>query len=116
MSSKSTVESHLSGKAPIVQAIYDRLLAELREFGPVQEAPQKTSINLDHTVSFAGVYARKTYINLRFRLRRNLEHPRIVKSEQLAARQFMLTVRLEDEADLDGEVLGWLKEAYNLAG
>ena len=111
-----TVGSHFDGKAPGVRAIYDCLLAELRAFGEVQEAPKKTSIHLDHANGFAGVYTLKDAINLRFRLDHRVDHPRIGKVEQLSARRFMHTVRLARVEDVDAQLLGWLKAAYDLAG
>ena len=111
-----TVGSHFDGKAPVVRAIYDCLLTELRAFGDVQEAAKKTSIHLDHANGFAGVYTRKDAINLRFRLDHRVDHPRINKVEQLSVRRFMHTVRLARVEDVDAQLLGWLKAAYDLAG
>jgi hypothetical protein len=116
MDSPFTVESHFEGKVPVVRAIYDCLLSELRSFGEVHEAPKKTSIHLDHANGFAGVYARRDGINLRFRLNHRLDHPRIAKIEQLSARRFMHTVRLTQVEDVDTQLLDWLKAAYDLAG
>jgi hypothetical protein len=111
----ATVDSHFDGKEPQVRAIYDRLVARLREFGTVSEAPKQTSIHLDNASGFAGVYTRKSYILLNFRTDYKIEHPRITKVEQHSARRFMHTVRLEWESDVDAELLSWLKDAYKIA-
>ena len=116
MANGFTVADHFEGKEPVVQAIYDRLLKSLRQFGEVYEAPKKTSIHLDRASGFAGVYPRQKYLNLNFRTRRKIEHPRIRKVEQLSAHRFMHTVRLESEDDVDEHLLAWLIEAYELAG
>jgi hypothetical protein len=114
--SEYTVDSHFEGKEPITQRLYEHLLARLREFGTVTEAPKKTSIHLDHRSGFAGVTTRKSAVHLNFRTDYRIEHPHITKMEQHSAHRFMHTVKLEKEADLDDELLKWLRDAYELAG
>lgn len=111
-----TVNQHFVNKEPVVRAMYDRLITALREFGDVHEAPKQTSIHLDRAAGFAGVYTRKNYINLHFRTAQKIAHPRIAKVEQLSARRFKHTIKLESADDIDDQLLAWLKEAYDLAG
>lgn len=111
-----SVKPHFDGKEPQVRAVYDRLLAALRAVGPVKESPKSTSIHLDNAYGFAGVNTRKNYLLLNFRTDYRIENPRVTKVEQHSARRFMHTVRLEKEADIDVELLKWLKDAYQLAG
>ncbi len=115
MSDVYTVADHLQGKTPIVTAIYDRLLHALRQFGEVTESPKKTSIHLDHRTGFAGVYTQKNAINLNFRTSSRIDNPRISKVEQFSAKRYMHTIKLRDPDDIDAELLGWLKSAYDLA-
>jgi hypothetical protein len=115
MMSNYSVSQHFEGKEANVRAIYDCLLAKLREFGEVQESPKKTSIHLDNSSGFAGVYTLKSAINLHFRTSQQIEHERIAKVEQLSARRFKHTVKLERVEDVDDTLLSWLKAAYELA-
>jgi hypothetical protein len=110
------VADHFEGKETVVKQIYDHLLEELRRFGPVHEAPKQTSIHLDNANGFAGVYTRKNYILLHFRTDHRIDDPRITKHEQHSARRFMHTVKLSQPADVDAQLLGWLADAYKLAG
>jgi uncharacterized protein DUF5655 len=111
-----SVEAHFAAKDPNVQAVYNRLLAELRKIGPVKESPKQTSIHLDNANGFAGVNTRKSYLLLNFRTDYKIDNPRITKLEQHSARRFMHTVRLAQESEVDAELLKWLKDAYLLAG
>jgi hypothetical protein len=63
---------HLRGKDPVVANIYERLITEVRKFGPVGIEPKKTSIHLVSRFGFAGVYTRKEYIDLEVHLNRKL--------------------------------------------
>jgi uncharacterized protein DUF5655 len=110
-----SVDEHFSGKARQLKATYDRLLAGLRAFGPVREVPKQTSIHLEKNSGFAGVHPRKNAFNLEFRTDTKIESPRIIRQQQLSARRFEHTVKLEKETDVDNELLGWLKDAYELS-
>lgn len=111
-----TVDEHFEGKDDVVRQIYDQLLAALRQFGTVQATPRKSSIHLVNVSGFAGIYPRKNFILLQFRTARKIDSARIEKTEQLAARRFKHTARLSQPAEVDEELLDWLKSAYELAG
>ncbi len=115
MSDVLTVEEHFLNKEPHVRPLYEWLLISVRELGDVQEAPKKTSIHLDHHKSFAGVYTRQSYINVRFRLDHPIQDSRILKVEKLSKRRYLMTVKLEDLDEIDDQLMGWLKEAYELS-
>src|SRR6267142_2133729 len=109
-----TVRSHFEGKDAAVQNIYDGLLKSTRKFGPVAEEPKKTSIHLMNQTAFAGVATRKSALVLTIKSDRKLSSPRIHKSEQTSARRFHHEMKLASPAEVDAELLRWLKDAYEL--
>jgi hypothetical protein len=111
-----TVKSHFEGKDAAVRQIYDRLLQATRKFGPVAEEPKKTSIHLTNKTAFAGVATRKTALVLTIKSDRRLPSPRIHKSEQTSAKRFHHEVKLTSPAEVDAEVVKWLRDAYSLSG
>ncbi len=115
MSEPVSVDSHFEGKAPQLKAAYDRLLTALRRLGPVREAAKQTSIHLEKNSGFAGVHPRKSHFNLEFRTDYAIDHPRIMRQQQLSSRRFEHTVKLERETDVDDELLKWLQDAYDLS-
>ena len=110
------VHQHFEGSAPAVRAVYDRILQVAKRFGPVQEEPKKTSIHLARKTAFAGIATRKTALILTLKSATDLESPRVSKHEQASAKRWHLEVRLDDPAQVDAEIEGWLKAAYDLAG
>jgi len=106
--------SHLEGKEPVVSQIYERLICELQKFGPIKIDPKKTSIHLSNRFGFAGVYTRRDYINLEVHLNYKLTGNRIGKAEQASANRFHHTIKLMSPDDIDGDLLSWLKQAYDL--
>jgi hypothetical protein len=111
-----SVKSHFEGKDPVVRQIYDALLKHSRKFGAVIEDPKKTSIHLVHKTAFAGVATRKSAIVLTLKSNQDLDSPRIHKSEQASARRFHHEVKLTSPADVDAELVGWLKAGYAISG
>jgi hypothetical protein len=110
------VKAQFEGKDPVVRRIYDELLKKVRRFGSIAEEPKKTSIHLVNATAFAGVATRKNSIVLTIKSDRQLASPRIHKTEQTSARRFHHEARLTSPRDVDTELLGWLKAAYELSG
>jgi Domain of unknown function (DUF5655) len=114
--SAHTVGQHFERCSPEVLAIYSRLLDTAKAFGPVREEPKKTSIHLARKTAFAGVATRKNALILTLKSATDLRSPRIAKREQASAHRWHLEVRLDDPAQVDGEIETWLKAAFELAG
>ncbi len=110
-----TIKYHFEGKDASVRQIYDRILRSARRFGSVGEEPKKTSIHLVNRSAFAGVATRKSAIILTIKSDRKLSSPRIHKSEQTSASRFHHEVKLASPADVDSELVKWLKDAYALS-
>jgi hypothetical protein len=110
-----TVDEHFAGKADELRRVYDQLVALSEQFGPVEQDPKKTSIHLNRKTAFAGVAVRKSHLVLTIKSDRPSNSPRVVKSEQTSAKGFHHEVKLTSLADLDAELRGWLKVAYDLS-
>src|SRR5438270_13047045 len=111
-----TVEAHFAGKEAATRKIYESLLKTSRKFGPVAEDPKKTSIHLVNKTAFAGVATRKSAMVLTIKSDREISSPRIHKSEQTSAQRFHHEVKLTSPAEVDSELVKWLKDAYELSG
>jgi uncharacterized protein DUF5655 len=113
--SSFSLNSHFENKDPVVRSTYDQLLKKVKQFGPVVEEPKKTSIHLVNVTAFAGVATRKNSINLTIKGDRKLPGSRIHKTEQVSARRFHHEVKLTSPADVDTELLTWLRDGYALS-
>jgi hypothetical protein len=111
----ASVDEHFIGKADGLRALYDRLVALAEGFGPVEQDPKKTSIHLNRGTAFAGVAVRKAHIVLTIKSDRPINSPRVFKSEQTSAKRFHHEIKLSAIEDLDAELQGWLKAAYDLS-
>ncbi len=111
----NSVDHLFEGKASELRVTYDHLIEQLRQFGDIKVAPKQTSIHLEKNSGFAGVHPRKNYFNLEFRIDYKIDDPRITRTQQLSARRFEHTVKLESESDVDEQLLKWLRDAYELS-
>ena len=110
-----SADEHFRDKPDEIRALYDRLVALTEKFGPVEEDPKKTSIHLNRKTAFAGVAVRKGHIILTIKSDRAIASPRIFKSEQTSAKRFHHEVKIAKLKDLDAELRGWLRAAYDLS-
>ena len=114
-----TVDSLLANRDDGVRAVYARLIEALRDVGPVVEDAKKTCVHLlpDAGASaFAGVHPRKSGILLNLRTAAPISSPRVRKTEQLSRHRFFNEVLVELPGEVDAELAGWMREAYELSG
>ena len=110
----ASIDDHFSGQKADLREIFDRILAELQNFGPIRAEAVKTSINLIRDRHIGGIRVGKTYLDLGFLLGREVHSTRIRHTERLGPNRMAFTVRLTAVEDVDPELVGWLREAYFL--
>ena len=101
---------------PAVQQLYRSLVAALRPIGPFQAEIKKTSVHLVRRSAFAGVQFRREYLILTIKSDKPIESRRVIRSEQVSRNRWHGEVKIASEADLDRELLAWIKTAYDLCG
>lgn len=111
-----SVDDHFTRQDPTTREVYNQLLAALRQFGPVDEEPKKTSIHLTRSSALAGVQVRKAHLVVTIKADQAIRSPRIHKSEQVSSNRFHHEVKLASPKEIDKELRSWLKAAYELSG
>jgi len=110
-----SIDSHFEGRSPVVRQIYAEILAVAGNFGPFEEDPKKTSIHLNRRSAFAGVATRKDCLILTVKAEEDIESPRVSKHEQASAHRWHLEIRLHTPGEVDSEVVGWLRNSYEMS-
>ena len=108
----ASVDEHLRGRGERAVELYRRFEEAVRSCGEVILAPAKTRIGFQARMIFAAVSIREDRLDGHVVLARRLEHPRFTRIESLSPRNHVHHFRFHDPADIDAEVLGWLREAY----
>jgi len=111
-----TVESHFEGRPPEVREAFDRLVAELRRLGPIRVEAVKTSINLAGRAHFGSVRPVRDGLNVGFVLPCRLDHPRVLRTEEVTPALFGHRVKVRDAEEIDEQLIAWLAEAYAFKG
>jgi hypothetical protein len=99
---------------PEVKVLYKTLRNSLQGFGKIGVEEKKTSIHLINRAAFAGVHPRKDYFILNIVSDQPIASQRIEKTEQVSKSRFHNELRIASETDINPELIGWLKAAYEL--
>ena len=108
------LEHHFAGTPPEIRRIYDRFVAAVKALGPVTVLPEKTRIAFQVRMSFAQVTPKKSWLDGHVVLARRLENPRFTKIETFSPRNHLHAFRIRSMSEIDDEVVGWLREAYEV--
>jgi hypothetical protein len=102
---------------PDAQRLYTALLEHLAGVGEYTPEVKKTSVHLvAGKGAFLGLHPRTAGLLVNIVLGHRLESPRVVKAEQVSKSRYHNEVKVGSEAELDEELLGWIREAYALKG
>ena len=102
------------GKPPAVRELFDAVHAALLENGPVTLVCYRDRVAFMVRVRFAGVLPRRRWVNVELWLQRRIDSPRFSRVETLYPNAHIHTLRVDDPAEVDGELRGWLAEAYRV--
>jgi Domain of unknown function (DUF5655) len=108
------LNDHFAGAASDVRAAFDRVLAAVSAFGPVEVLPEKTRIALHVRMSFAAFTPRRHWLAGHLILARHVDSARFLQVQELSRRNVVHTFRLTSPADVDAEFVSWLAEAYQV--
>lgn len=104
-----------TGPRAALRPIHDKVLAAMKEFGPFEEAPKKTYVSYRRSKQFAMVGpATNTRVEVGLNLKGLAGTGRLEALPPGGMCQYK--VRLTDESQVDPELLGWIRMAYDAAG
>ncbi len=111
---RHTLSEHLAGKSPRATALFRDFARLVRRCGPVRVLPEKTRIAFQVRMSFAAISLRRDRITCHVVLARRLDHPRFSKIEYISPRNQVHYFTISSSEELDGDVVAWLREAYEV--
>jgi len=103
------------GPKAALRPIHDKVLAAMKQMGVFEEAPKKTYVSYRRKKQFAMVGpATNTRVEVGLNVKGLPASPRLL--DQGAGKMCNYVVRLTDAKEVDGELLGWIRAAYESAG
>ena len=114
--SAGLVDLQYAGKKQSLREIYDLLLAKVAGFGPdVEVAPKKTYVSLRRSKQFALIQpSTSTRVDVGINLKGKAPSARLEESGSFNG-MVSHRVRVGSRAEVDDELVSWLKEAYEQA-
>jgi hypothetical protein len=104
-----------TGPKATLRSIHDKLMTAIRKFGEFEEAPKKTYVSYRRKKQFATI---GPATNTRVEVGLNMKGVKsTARLEELPAGQMCnYRVKLTDPAQVDAELIAWVKTAYDAAG
>jgi hypothetical protein len=101
---------------PETRDLYTRLLEAIATIGPFRVDVKKKSLHLMRRIAFAGVSPEKNFLLLTIRSQEPIENARVIKAEQVSRSRWRMDLHLNTAAEIDAELLNWLRTAYEFCG
>jgi len=104
-----------AGPKASLRPIHDKLMAEINKFGEFEIAPKKTYVSLRRKKQFAMIGpATKTQVEVGLNVKGLAPAERLI--EQPPNSMCNYKVRLSVIAEVDAELISWIKQAFQSAG
>lgn len=104
-----------TGPKEPMRPIHDKVLAAMKKFGVFEEAPKKAYVSYRRKKQFAMVGpATNTRVEVGLNIKGLPANPRLI--DQGAGKMCNYVVRMTDPKEVDAELIGWIKAAYDSAG
>lgn len=115
--SSFTGADFLKRAGPRGRALYQKFASLIARCGPYLVSPAKTRVAFMARVRFAGVTSVSAEaLTIAFSLPRPKRSSRFTKVKEVVPGWWLHRLRVTAASQLDGELLGWLKESYRLMG
>src|SRR5512140_270934 len=110
-----TLAVHFKGRPRRLRQVFDRIVQIARSCGPAMVYAQKTRIVIQQRVRFAGAVVRSDWLDVHLWLKREVNHPRLSRTEELGGLGFACHFKLRDPTEIDESLADLVHEAYHLA-
>lgn len=107
-------EKHFERKET-TKPVYQELKKKMKKHvGPFKVESLPCCIHfVKNAFTFAGTYVLKDKIRVFFTVNRSLKSSRIYKTKMLSKNRIEYLINIQNKKEINKELLGWIKEAYN---
>lgn len=108
------IEKHLKGKE-LATELFEYLKKEIKKnIGPLKIESLPCCIHLVSNYTFGAVWALKDRIRIDFRLNHKIKSKNLWKEIQISKNRYLYYFDIKSKKEINKELVGWIKEAYNL--
>ena len=110
-----TVDDVFATRPSYQRAVYDAILAHVTRRGDVHEDAVTVGVFLKAQRKFAEIRPMAHALSLDLVLPRAVDDPRVLRQVPIASGRVVHVIRLRDPGEVDGQLRGWLDEAFAAA-
>lgn len=111
---KIPLEKHFENKEEAKQ-LFDQLVKEInKKVGKVKVISIPCCVHLFGEFDFLAALPKKNSLEIRIVLDRELKSPRMKQGVQMSSKRYKNCFDICSKKEIDGELLGWIKESYYL--
>lgn len=107
-------ESLFEGKDATLWAVYQKLLSHLKNLEGLNISPVKNAILFSVKTNFLAVKPKINWLDIEFISYLKIDEFPIHKSIRVSKSKYANFIRLENTSNIDQQLIGWLKEAYEI--
>lgn len=108
------LEKHFEGKE-LTKELFDHLLEKIdKEVGKVKIISIPCCVHLFGTYDFLAALPKKDKLEIRFALDREIKSKRLKTCVPLSKSTFKNCFDISGSKEIDSELVGWIRESYNL--
>jgi hypothetical protein len=109
------IEDFFFGKSDDVRKLFNTLIERVLEFGEVQIRAGKWGITGRRLSTFLTVLIKKNHLTVIFISEEPIDEFPVYQNYQHSGNRFSNSIKIESVEEIDEQLLGWLKQAWELA-
>ena len=103
------------GKGEESRNLYAALITKIQEFGEVDIHFGKWNLTIRRLSTFLSVLVEKGHLTLVFISEEPIDEFPVYQNHLHSAKRYSNVVKIESEDEIDPQLIGWLKQAWELA-
>ncbi len=103
------------GKGEEIRLLYKILIDKVMAFGEVDIHFGKWNLTIRRLSTFLSIMVEKGHLTLVFISEKPIDDFPVYQHHQHTASRFSNVVKIESEDEIDDQLIGWLKQAWELA-
>ena len=111
---KVPLEQHFKNK-DLAKSLYEKLVEVIEsQIGKCKIISLPCCVHLFGNYDFLAALPKKDRLEIRFTLDRVLATKRLGQSVPISQKKYKNCIDISDKFEIDGELIGWINEAYHL--
>jgi hypothetical protein len=109
-----SLEDHLKKCKPEIKKLAEDLLREIKSWKNAQVTPLKSMILASGGANFFSLKAKKDHLDVEFILPDERNEFPVYKTMNYSKNKIVHYVKFDSAKELDGQLMGWIREAYEM--